>query len=84
MAGFPKYPVPRYMQLRMWIINRNWKRNSLNLFVGSVLLGIILSRTFLLHNYVSTPFNTIANPGSFDAPRVNVYLRDSSKKAIDA
>jgi hypothetical protein len=53
MAGFPKYPVPRYMQLRMWIINRNWKRNSLNLFVGSVLLGIILSRTFLLHNVPS-------------------------------
>lgn len=49
MAGFPKYPVPRYLQLRYWIINRHWKSNAFHFMLGSALLFGIMSRFWILH-----------------------------------
>lgn len=48
MAGFPKYPIPRYINSSLWILNRNWKNNLFHTVIPAFLLALIAERTLNL------------------------------------
>lgn len=44
MAGFQKYPVPRYLHTYKWLINSKWKANSLHALAGGILFTLVWYR----------------------------------------
>jgi len=48
MAGFQKYPYPRYLMGHIWVINKNWRRNSFHFFVPLFLLNFMFLRHWSL------------------------------------
>lgn len=58
MAGFPKYPIPRYLNSTLWILNRNWKNNVYHTLIPTFLLALIAERTLNL-GYVTFNYRKI-------------------------
>ena len=48
MAGFPKFPIPRYLNTGLWLLNRNWKNNLRHTFPPTFLLVFLIYRTVSL------------------------------------
>ena len=64
MAGFPKYPIPRYLNSYLWLLNKNWKMNLFHTFVPTVLFAVIMCRTLSL-NFVKFYINILENLKEF-------------------
>lgn len=48
MAGFQKYPVPRWQFYHPWAYNKRWKQQTAMVFCGSLLWTMILGRYFTM------------------------------------
>ena len=48
MAGFQKYPVPRYLHYYKWLINKNYRANTFHLIGSVTLLTLIVGRYLYL------------------------------------
>ena len=48
MAGFPKFPIPRYLNSSLWLLNRNWRNNFKHLIIPSFFIVFMMCRTVSL------------------------------------
>ena len=45
MAGFQKFPVPRYLPECPWAFNRRWRQHTLAVVAGSFLFSFMAIRS---------------------------------------
>ena len=75
MAGFQKYPFPRYIMSAHWTVNKNWRRNSFHVIVPIFLLNFMFFRfwsitaVIYLIQYRNVPRGYYVDPSSDDAPK---------------
>ena len=48
MGGFQKYPIPRFMNIGHWVVNRNWKMNVVHLGVPLFFTVFMIWRNAML------------------------------------
>ena len=48
MAGFQKFPVPRWVYYMPWAHNKKWRGHSLAAFGGAMIISIASARFFMM------------------------------------
>lgn len=49
MGGFPKFPIPRYLNTHAWVLNKHWKRNLANIIAPLALANFVFFRMLSLN-----------------------------------
>jgi len=44
MGGFQKYPIPRFMHIQAWVVNKNWRKNVFHIFAPLTLFTLMVYR----------------------------------------
>lgn len=44
MAGFQKFPVPKYINMDFWAYNKKWIGNTISITLGATLLNLSINR----------------------------------------
>ena len=59
MAGFQKYPYPRYLNGHFWVINKNWRRNMFHIGVPLFIFNFAFFRHWSVTavNYFKSSIN---------------------------
>jgi hypothetical protein len=73
MAGFPKFPIPRYLNTGLWLLNRNWKNNLRHTFPPTFLLVFLIYRTVSLTVNTTPEFGHYLDPEEHDSPKKIVF-----------
>ncbi|EGR34235.1 hypothetical protein IMG5_019420 [Ichthyophthirius multifiliis] len=73
MGGFQKYPIPRYMNTSMWVVNRNWKWNTFHMLVPTFFLSFLCFRNFSVSTVTPPQPGEYIDPKSQWTPKILKY-----------
>ena len=83
MGGFQKYPIPRFLHVQAWTVNRNWRKNVFHAIFPLSLWGFLMYRNLSLSTvnllrfinnyyfqYSSRPEGYYLDPEDYQAPKL--------------
>ncbi|KAL4483626.1 hypothetical protein ABPG72_006692 [Tetrahymena utriculariae] len=73
MGGFQKFPIPRYLHVSQWIVNRNWKWNTFHMFFPTAILCFMVWRNSMISTAKPPNYGEYVDPQSSVAPKVIKY-----------
>lgn len=59
MAGFQKFPVPKYINMDFWAYNKKWIGNTISITLGAILFNLSINR--FLSNRIVIIYQIIEN-----------------------